>query len=108
MAWLNSSVGIDSNITEGFERVRQEGNKLEILGRSLQIAPDGLPAEIFSFFGPSNQYLQAEGEPLIDHPFRFVIEKETGEIIREIPSGEFLNLSAKLEEMFGILFDRKV
>ena len=37
-----------------------------------------------------------------------VADEETGEIIREIPSGEFLNLSAKLEEMFGILFDRKV
>ena len=29
------------------------------------------------------------------------------EIIREIPSGEFLNLSAKLDEMFGILFDQR-
>ena len=37
-----------------------------------------------------------------------VADQETGEIIREIPSGEFLNLSAKLQEMFGILFDRKV
>lgn len=36
-----------------------------------------------------------------------VADKETGKIIREIPSGEFLNLSANLEEMFGILFDRK-
>lgn len=36
-----------------------------------------------------------------------VADEETGEIIREIPSGEFLNLSANLEEMFGILFDRK-
>jgi len=37
-----------------------------------------------------------------------VADEETGEIIREIPSGEFLNLSVKLEEMFGMLFDQKV
>ena len=37
-----------------------------------------------------------------------VADEETGEIIREIPSGEFLNLSAKLQEMFGILFDQKI
>ena len=37
-----------------------------------------------------------------------VADEKTGEIIREIPSGEFLNLSVKLEEMFGILFDQKV
>ena len=85
MAWLNSRVGINSNITEGFEPVRQEGNKLEILGRSLQIAPDGLPANIISFFGPSNQHLQEKGEQLINHPFRFIIEKETGEIIHLKP-----------------------
>jgi len=36
-----------------------------------------------------------------------VADEKTGEIIREIPSGEFLNLSAKLDEMFGILFDQK-
>jgi len=36
-----------------------------------------------------------------------VADEETGEIIREIPSGEFLNLSVKLEEMFGMLFDQK-
>jgi flagellar protein FlaG len=35
-----------------------------------------------------------------------VADEETGELIREIPSGEFLNLSAKLDEMFGILFDQ--
>jgi len=36
-----------------------------------------------------------------------VADEETGKIIREIPSGEFLSLSAKLDEMFGILFDQK-
>ena len=85
MAWLNSTIGIDSNITQGFEPIMQEGNKLIILGRSLDIAPNGLPAMVTSFFEPSNEFLQAEGEQLIKHPFRFIIELENGEIIHLKP-----------------------
>ncbi len=36
-----------------------------------------------------------------------ISDEETGEIIREIPSSEFLNLAAKLDEMVGLLFDQK-
>jgi flagellar protein FlaG len=36
-----------------------------------------------------------------------VISTEDGKIIREIPSEELLNLAAKMEEMVGILFDKK-
>lgn len=36
-----------------------------------------------------------------------VIDETTGEVIREIPSSELLNLAAKLDEMVGILFDQK-
>lgn len=81
MAWLNSTVGMDSNVTRGFTPVMQDGRKLSILGRSLEIAPDGLPAMVTSFFESSNQFLKAEGEQLINRPFRFIIEKENGEII---------------------------
>jgi flagellar protein FlaG len=37
-----------------------------------------------------------------------VISKEDGRTIREIPPEEVLNLAAKMEEMIGLLFDRKV
>jgi flagellar protein FlaG len=36
-----------------------------------------------------------------------VADETTGEIIREIPSTEFLKLAAKLNEMAGVLFDQK-
>ena len=34
-----------------------------------------------------------------------VISKEDGEVIREIPSEEILNLASKVEEMVGILIN---
>lgn len=37
-----------------------------------------------------------------------VVNKDTNELIREIPSEEVLNLAAKLDEMIGIIFDEKV
>ncbi len=36
-----------------------------------------------------------------------ISDEKTGELIREIPSLEILNLAAKLDEMVGLLFDQK-
>ena len=36
-----------------------------------------------------------------------VTDKNTGELIREIPPEQVLNLMDKLDEMMGILFDQK-
>lgn len=37
-----------------------------------------------------------------------VIDKETGEMIREVPPQQILDLMAKIDEMIGILFDHWV
>ncbi len=37
-----------------------------------------------------------------------VFNKDTGKLIREVPPKSVLNLSAKLDEMMGILFDKTV
>ncbi len=83
--WLNSTIGIDDQITKGFAPVNVIGNKVNILGRSLTIAENGLPAAITTSFGPSNQFLNQNNEPIISQPFRFIVEKENGQIIRLTP-----------------------
>lgn len=45
---------------------------------------------------------EASGEMMV-----IVKEESTGEIIREIPPAEALNLAAKLNAMVGLLFDQK-
>lgn len=45
---------------------------------------------------------EASGEIMIT-----VTEGSTGEVIREIPPVETLNLAAKLDEMVGLIFDQK-
>ncbi|MBW2645311.1 MAG: flagellar protein FlaG [Deltaproteobacteria bacterium] len=37
-----------------------------------------------------------------------VVSSETGEMVREIPPEQMLDLAAKIDEMMGILFDQKV
>lgn len=37
-----------------------------------------------------------------------VTNKDTNELIREIPAEDVLNMAAKIDEMIGILFDAKV
>lgn len=37
-----------------------------------------------------------------------IIDKETDELIREVPPEQFLDLAAKIHEMVGILFDKRV
>jgi flagellar protein FlaG len=45
---------------------------------------------------------EASGEIMVT-----VREQATGEVIREIPPSEILDLAAKLGEMVGLLFDRR-
>lgn len=83
--WLNSTVGINEEITKGYLPVKVHENAVSILGRTLTIAKNGLPATITSFFDPSNENVVEHGEPIVGHPFRFIIEKENGEIVRLKP-----------------------
>jgi hypothetical protein len=83
--WLNSKVGIDDGITKGFIPVNVIGKRFTILGRSLEISDNGLPAALTTFFTRSNQDLKEWGEPLINSGFRFIIEKTDGTVIRLKP-----------------------
>ena len=57
-----------------------------------KLAENGLPASIISYFGHSNQSLIEKGEPVINNPFRFIIEKEDGKIV-DLHPGELKILS---------------
>lgn len=83
--WLNSIAGIDDKITKGYLPVQKEGNLIQILGRTLLIGENGLPSAINSFFDGSNEKLVAAGEPIVNHPFRFIIKKENGDEVRLKP-----------------------
>lgn len=78
MAWLNNRLGIDDQVTRGYSPVIRQTDTIHILGRTFVIGPDGLPAEIETFFSPSNQSIGNGGEPLLHSGFRFIVEKADG------------------------------
>jgi hypothetical protein len=83
--WLNSTVGIDEEASKGYKPVIVENNRISITGRTVTLDESGLPASVVSFFDASNQSFIETGEPIIRNPFRFIIEKENGKIVRLIP-----------------------
>lgn len=93
--WLNSTVGIDEEITKGYIPLKLDGNEISILGRSLSIGQNGLPASIISYFAPSNYSLVAKGEAIVANAFKFIIEKEDGQII-QLQSGK-LKISSQTQ-----------
>ncbi len=83
--WLNSTVGINEEITKGYVPVQVDGNRISILGRSLDISDNGLPSSIISYFSESNQSIEDHGKPIINNPVRFIIEKTDGGVIKLDP-----------------------
>lgn len=80
--WLNSTAGIDNEVVKGYQPVKVEGRRIKILGRSLTLADNGLPSDYTTFFTSSNQSVSEKGEEVVSSPFRFIIEKESGEKIK--------------------------
>lgn len=85
MYWLNNTLGIDNDVAKGYLPVERNGNVLHVLGRSLQVASNGLPSEINSYFSSSNQNITEIATPVLSNAFRFVVEKEDGTIINLKP-----------------------
>lgn len=83
--WLNSTIGIDEKLTRGYLPVSVQKNRIRILGRRLDLAENGLPASIISYFDASNQSLLDAGVAVIEAPFQFRIEKENGTVVQLVP-----------------------
>jgi len=85
LAWLNSTIAHDDEVTRGYRPVTRQRRTFEILGRQVKIARNGLPAAISSFFGPNNQTLLETSRPVVANRFRFIIETSEGKAIRLKP-----------------------
>ncbi|MFH1944269.1 MAG: glycoside hydrolase domain-containing protein [Acidobacteriota bacterium] len=78
LRWLNSRIAMDDAVVAPFSPVLVFGRTVSILGRELDIGANGLPSAIRSYFNPGVTAVDAEGQPLLKEPVRFIVEGENG------------------------------
>jgi hypothetical protein len=88
LAWLNSTVGTDPDfIIEPFRPVEIDDREIRILGRTIRLAPSGLPDQIFSHFTPELTGLAEEPEPLLAAPLQLRVIGRDGVPVALEPLG---------------------
>lgn len=100
---MAASATVQSRIPLEAKRVAAEEKKAAELSQLAEMALDREP----DIEGLRNVNLnfsvhEASGQIMVS-----VVDKETGDVIREIPSEALLDLAAKLQEAVGLIFDKK-
>jgi flagellar protein FlaG len=98
------SVSEDQRRSEEEKKAAENAEKNK-KDRVSQAMLDGLSNDIEHLHSVSLSFSKndATGQTVVK-----VINKDTSELIREIPSEQVLDMAAKLDEMVGLLFDAKV
>lgn len=98
-----ASGGIQAETSPAQERGRDEGLTKKPNKNDLQREIDSL-----------NKWLQSQGTHIkftlheeLNEYFVQVVNSETNEVVKEIPPKKILDISAKLQEMIGLLVDEK-
>jgi flagellar protein FlaG len=88
-----------------------------VVSESLQSGsdPESAPSELLLKVGQlqeklikTNYTLDIEVDPETGKNLVRVIDRETGEVLREIPAEEMLRAEASIQRMIGLFFDRQV
>ena len=75
-----------------------DDEKMKRIAREIQHQLDSMNFSVrFSRYGRNNEKISIE-----------IVEKETGKIIREIPSEDLQNLYTKLDELVGVMLNKVV
>lgn len=87
IAWLNSTTGIDDNVTKQYEKVKRSGSTVEILGRKFTLGEIGFPQTISSFFGKNLKIGDNETQ-ILSEPTTFTVSGENF-INRSVSSNDY-------------------
>lgn len=97
LRWLDSAVGSEPTITSPFTPVKTKGREISVLGRTLALNENDLPAQITSFLNSANTGITDAGRPVLAAPFSFVVEPQKGAVKWETSFGtlEYDELEAR-------------
>ena len=76
LKWLNSTLGQRNDVIAPYTPIRVQGRTLSILGRTITLAPTGLPAQIETFFTPEMTSLANKANRVLLSPVRLDVSAE--------------------------------
>lgn len=79
LRWLNSTLAQDDSVVKPLTPIAVKGNGLGILGRDIQLAPNGLPAQITSRFNERMTGFSKQGKALLAAPMQLIVEDSAGQ-----------------------------
>lgn len=96
-----------SEVTPFFSNTAEKSNTLE----KVELSPENLEKvvqQLQDFMGEMNRSLQFKVDEDSGRNVIKVIDKESGDLVKQYPSEEVLGIVAKLAEATGVLVDFKV
>ena len=91
LKWLNSTIGQRNDVIRPYTPITIRGNTLGVLGRTLTLGADGLPATIATYFTPEMTGLSTVAQPVLASPMRLDIDAvdDTGVVrsLKTVTSG---------------------
>ena len=99
---VNAALTVTEKVDESIQSVKKE--QLNVEKKKMEHVVDGMN----DFLLPMNVSIKFELHEELDRYFVKVVDSETDDVIREIPSEEFLNMYASMAEFMGLFVDRKI
>ncbi len=91
LKWLNSTIAQRNDVIRPYTPITIRGNTLGVLGRTLTLGANGLPAGIATYFTPEMTGIGTRAQPVLASPMRFDVEAvdDTGAVrtLKTVTSG---------------------
>ncbi len=109
---LTSSVSQDTNNSANIVKVQQNLNPVDREKPSEKVDVEDLLKDIEKSIDKIKMIFRGEAQFILDRELNMIIikikDRETGEIIRQIPPEVAVKIAKNLQELMGILFDERV
>lgn len=100
------------NIEQVYQTVKVKNNEQNTSNETKPIqSEEDLEKVIKSlndFLQPANTHIEFELHEELEEYYVTVVDNQTNEVIREIPSKKLLDIYAKMTDYMGLLFDKKI
>lgn len=80
LKWLNSDLVQENSVIAPYIPLKVHNNSIGLLGRKVEVNPDGLPKTIQTFFTPEMTSVGTTANDILARPFKILAQSKTGTI----------------------------